>query len=106
MAPLSIGPETPYKIDPNSSVFNPFLKARAPSTNRSSVGRLFHAGGPATQNARSPNFNRVLLVTNVKLEAERRHHVPEIDRAPVVDNIVHQQTQLETDSLTNGEPVE
>ena len=72
MSPLSIGPETPHKIDPNSNVFNPFLNFWAPGTIRSSVGKLFHAPGPATQNARSPNFNRVLLTAKAKLEAERR----------------------------------
>ncbi len=75
-APLTRGPATPYRLTLNSSVFNWFLKDRVFCNKRRSTGRSFQAVGPATPNARSPNFNLVRLTANERFDADRSCRPP------------------------------
>ena len=55
----------------NKNVLRLFLKAVTVSDDRMSTGRLFHASGPATANARLPNLTRVLGTRRSPRSAER-----------------------------------
>ena len=56
----------------NKNVFNSFLKVYNDWAERTCIGRLFQAREPATQKALSPNDNRVLGTSRVRVFADRK----------------------------------
>jgi len=89
------------------------LKAVTVSDDRMSTGRLFHASGPATANARLPNLTRVLGTRRSPRAAERSDrrvdrdaHVSDVGWCEAVCGLIHQQTQLKRYSLSDAEPMQ
>jgi len=97
----------------NRCVFRQLLKAVTVSDDRMSTGRLFHASGPATANARLPNLTRVLGTRRSPRAAERSDrrvdrdaHVSDVGWCEAVCGLIHQQTQLKRYSLSDAEPMQ
>ena len=97
----------------NSCVFRRLLTAVTVLDDRMSTGRLFHASGPATANARLPNLTRVLGTRRSPRAAERSDrrvdrdaHVSDVGWCEAVCGLIHQQTQLKRYSLSDAEPMQ
>jgi len=95
-----------------SNVFKFLVKQSAETVAWSESGRLFHARGAATANARSPSDEYVrgtaIVLNSADLSPARVYATLQFDQvgwSPSVQTAMHHHAQLVVDALLDGQPV-